>query len=133
MIKLQVIGNLGGDAEIREVNGKRTINFSVAHSEKFTDKNGNKVESTTWVRCTIWREGQESVKVAEFLKKGVKVFVEGAPTIDTYENNQRKVVASLNLRVDRVELLSSLEKPAPGAEAASTVVPPVTVSDGTPF
>ena len=40
MIKLQIIGNLGKDCNVREVNGKKVINFSVAHTDKYKDPQG---------------------------------------------------------------------------------------------
>ena len=50
MIKLQVIGNLGKDCNVKEVNGKNVINFSVAHSERYKDSQGNQKERTTFVK-----------------------------------------------------------------------------------
>ena len=48
MIKLQVIGNLGKDALVNNVNGKTVINFNVAHTERFKDAQGNQKDRTTW-------------------------------------------------------------------------------------
>ena len=49
MIKMQVIGNLGKDCVVNTVNGKNVINFTVAHTEKYKDSQGNMQEKTTWV------------------------------------------------------------------------------------
>ncbi|MFM7710302.1 MAG: single-stranded DNA-binding protein, partial [Ferruginibacter sp.] len=56
MIKLQIIGNLGKDCIQNEVNGRKVINFSVAHSEKYKDSAGNLKEKTTWVECAYWTD-----------------------------------------------------------------------------
>jgi Single-strand binding protein family len=56
MIKLQVIGNLGKDCIVKEVNGKNVINFSVAHTERYKDSQGNQKERTTWVECAYWTD-----------------------------------------------------------------------------
>lgn len=103
MIKLQIIGNLGKDAEIRNVGDRKVISFSVAHSEKYTDGQGMKQVRTTWVRCSYWTD---SVAVAPYLKKGTLVYAEGVPSVDAYTpNNGNQPVGSLELRVSRVELL----------------------------
>ena len=56
MIKLQAIGHLGKDATTNAVNGKNVINFSVAHTEKYKDQQGNQKEKTVWVECSYWTE-----------------------------------------------------------------------------
>ena len=48
MIKLQVIGNLGKDAVLNNVNGKSVINFTVAHTERFKDAQGVQKDKTTY-------------------------------------------------------------------------------------
>ncbi len=97
MIKLQVIGNLGKDAEVRNVNGQNVINFSVAHT--FKSKDGN--ESTTWVEVVLWRE---NTAIAQYLTKGTKVFVEGTPNVRTWES-AGKSGANMQLTAYSVELL----------------------------
>lgn len=46
MIKLQIVGNLGKDCILKEVNGKNVINFSVAHTERYKDSKGEQKERT---------------------------------------------------------------------------------------
>lgn len=102
MIKLQVIGNLGGDCIAKEVNGKNVINFNVAHSEKFKDSVGNLKERTTWVNCAYWTD---RTAVAQYLKKGKTVYVEGAPEAEAYTNKEGQPAATLRLRVFNLQLL----------------------------
>jgi len=102
MIKLQVIGNLGGDCIAKEVNGKNVINFNVAHSEKFKDAMGNLKERTTWVNCAYWTD---RTAVAQYLKKGKTVYVEGAPEAEAYTNKEGQPAATLRLRVFNLQLL----------------------------
>ncbi|MDQ2720898.1 MAG: single-stranded DNA-binding protein [Bacteroidota bacterium] len=102
MIKLQVIGNLGADCIQKEVNGKAVINFNVAHSEKFKDSSGNLKERTTWVNCAYWTD---RTAVAQYLKKGKTVFVEGAPDAEAYTNKDGQPAATLRLRVFNLQLL----------------------------
>lgn len=104
MIKLQIIGNLGKDCIVKEVNGKNVINFSVAHSEKFRDAQGTEKERTTWVECAYWIE---KTNVAQYLTKGRTVYAEGYPQADAYANKDGQPAATLRMRVINIQLLSS--------------------------
>jgi single-strand DNA-binding protein len=102
MIKLQAIGHLGKDCITNTVNGKNVINFSVAHSEKYKDAQGNLVERTTWVECAYWTD---RTGIAQYLTKGRQVFVEGQPEVRTYPKNDGTTGASLTVRISNVQLL----------------------------
>ena len=104
MIKLQIIGNLGKDCITNTVNGKNVINFSVAHTEKFRDAQGNQKDKTIWVECAYWTD---KTGIAPYLKKGQQVYAEGAPEVKTYPKNDGTMGASLTLRVFTVQLLGS--------------------------
>lgn len=104
MIKLMVIGNLGKDCTVNNVNGKNVINFNVAHTEKFKDNSGAQREKTTWVECAYWTD---RTGIAPYLKKGTQVYAEGTPEIRTYQTNEGKSGASLSLRVQTVQLLGA--------------------------
>ena len=102
MLKAQVIGSIGQDATINNVNGKTVINFSVAHSEKYKDQNGQVVNKTVWVAVSYW---VERTGIAQYLKKGGSVYLEGIPSVDTYRNKDGQVVPQLKLRATMVQLL----------------------------
>ena len=104
MIKLQVIGNLGKDCVTNAVNGKNVINFSVAHTEKFKDAQGNQKDKTIWVDCAYWTD---RTGIAPYLKKGTQVYEEGTPELRTYPKNDGTTGVSLTLRVQSVQLLGS--------------------------
>lgn len=106
MIKLQVIGNLGKDCMVNQVNGKNVINFSVAHTEKFKDSSGVLKEKTTWVECAYWTD---RTGIAPYLKRGQQVFAEGTPEIRTFTRNDGTTGASLSLRVQYVQLVGKSE------------------------
>lgn len=105
MLKLFIIGNVGKDAEARIVNGRTAINFNVAHNETHTDQNGVKVEKVTWTRCTLWKEVNQSTRVADFIKKGAKVFVEGTPEINLFKDSQGFTQAQIKLNVKHFEFI----------------------------
>src|SRR5687768_4143071 len=102
MIKMQVIGNLGKDCVVNTVNGKNVINFTVAHTEKYKDSQGNQQEKTTWVDCAYWTD---RTAVAPYLVKGTQVFVEGTPEVRSFTRNDGTAGASLSMRVREVQLL----------------------------
>ena len=102
MIKMQVIGNLGKDCVVNTVNGKNVINFTVAHTEKYKDSQGNNQEKTTWVDCAYWTD---RTAVAPYLQKGTQVFVEGQPEVRSFTRNDGTAGASLSMRVREVQLL----------------------------
>ena len=76
--RVQLIGNLGQDPEVRSTQGgKRVVTLSVATSESWKDqRSGERVERTEWHRVVIWNEALGSL-AEQYLGKGSKVFVEG--------------------------------------------------------
>lgn len=102
MIKMQVIGNLGKDCVVNTVNGKNVINFTVAHTEKYRDNQGNNQEKTTWVDCAYWTD---RTALAPYLTKGKQVFVEGTPEARAFQRNDGTAGSSLSLRIREVQLL----------------------------
>ena len=112
MIKLQVIGNLGKDCVVNNVNGKNVMNFTVAHTEKYKDSTGAQREKTIWVDCAYWNE---RTAISPYLKKGTQVYVEGSPEVRTYTTQDGKSGASLSLRVQSIQLLGSRNQESVGA------------------
>lgn len=104
MLKLQAIGHLGKDAIVNNVNGKTVINFSVAHTEKFKDSQGQPQSKTIWVECSWWTD---KTGIAPYLLKGTQVHVEGNPEVRQWTGNDGKPGANLSLRVLAVQLLGS--------------------------
>jgi single-strand DNA-binding protein len=113
MIKLLVIGDLGKDCIVNNVNGKTVINFNLAHTEKYQDAQGNQKDKTIWVDCAYWTE---RTGISPYLTKGKTVYVEGTPDVRTYTTNDGRNGASLTLRVQSIQLVggSRSEGPAGG-------------------
>ena len=89
--KVIVIGNIGKDPEIRSFpNGGRVANFSVATSEKWKDKSGEKKERTEWHRVSVMNDALVGV-VEKYLKKGSKVYIEGKLETRKYEKNGQDI------------------------------------------
>jgi len=105
MIKLQIIGNLGKDCIVKEVNGQNVINFSVVHSERYKDKQGNLKERATWVECAYWTD---KTGVVPYLTKGKTVYAEGYPEVDAYTNKDNVAAATLRMRVLSIQLVGGV-------------------------
>ena len=116
MIKLQIIGNLGKDCIMKEVNGKNVINFSVAHTERYKDAQGNQKERTTWVECAYWTD---RTAVAQYLTKGRTVYAEGSPEADAYTNKEGQAAATLRMRVQSVQLLGGNSNDGQGSNSGN--------------
>ena len=104
MLKLLVIGHLGKDATVNNVNGKNVINFTAAHTEKYKDAQGTQIDKTTWVECSYWTE---RIAIAPYLKKGTQIYAEGIPEIRNYTTNDGRTGSSLVLRITSIQLLGS--------------------------
>lgn len=83
--KVQLIGNLGADPEIRNTpGGDQVANFRVACSESWTDKSGQKQERTEWVTVVAWKKTAEIVQ--KHLRKGSRVYIEGKLQTRSWED-----------------------------------------------
>jgi single-strand DNA-binding protein len=83
--KVQLIGNLGNDPEVRQLNGNNMIaKFSLATKEYHKDKDGNRIAETCWHNLVAWGS---TARIAEkFLRKGKEVAVEGKLSSRSYED-----------------------------------------------
>ncbi len=116
--KVILVGNLGADPEIRTLNsGDRVANLRIATSETWRDKgSGERKERTEWHRVVIFNDGL--VKIAEqYLKKGSKVYVEGAIQTRKWQDQsgQEKYSTEVVLQKFRGEL-TMLDGRGGGAE-----------------
>lgn len=96
--KLQVIGNLGKDPEMKYLDsGVATCRFSVATTESWNGKDGSKQERTEWHNITAWDKLAEIC--GKYLKKGSKVYLEGSVESRQYEQDGvKKYFTGMRLR-----------------------------------
>ena len=84
MNKILIIGNLGGDPEMRYVpSGQAVTSFSVATNRRYTTADGERHDETEWFRISAW--GRLAETCNQFLTKGRQVYVEGRLRSRTYE------------------------------------------------
>lgn len=104
---ITVVGNIGADATVRTSdNGTKVISCNIATNKKWVDSDGVAHEKTTWFNISKWVYNNGSVEVAKYLKKGTSILVTGEISAHTYEAD-KKSVASLDIKVDKLTLLSS--------------------------
>jgi single-strand DNA-binding protein len=102
--KAILIGRLGKDAELRYApSGTPVLNLSVATSERFTSKDGQKAEQTVWHRIVVFGKYAESI--AKFLEKGRQVYLEGSFRYKDYEDKHGVKVHTVEIIADNVQLL----------------------------
>ena len=118
MNQTQIIGRIGQDAEIKDFNTNQVINFSVAVSERWKDKDGNKQEKTYWYRCAKWGN---NTAIAQYLTKGTLVYVSGVCEPQSYINKSGEIVQAQGLTVRNIELLGGgSDKPQQPAKPKTT-------------
>jgi single-strand DNA-binding protein len=111
MFKIEVIGNLGADAEVKVDNGRQYCQFSVADTRKFKNADGTDTEVTTWVSCFMRNTEAEVIK---YLKKGTKVFVRGNGDLRVFSSaKDRMMKAGASVNVSEIELVGGSSDDVP--------------------
>jgi len=102
--KAILVGNLGRDAEMRFTSGGTPVaTVSLATTERFTDREGQKREDTQWHRIVIWGKTAESLH--EYLTKGKQIYVEGKIQTREWTDKEGKPAKTTEIRADRIVLL----------------------------
>jgi single-strand DNA-binding protein len=96
--KVILLGHLGADPEVKYLEGEKVVaNLSLATSEAYQDRNGNRVEQTEWHDLELW---DQQAKIAEkYLKKGSQIYVEGKIKSDKWTDEQGQNRKKMKIRV----------------------------------
>lgn len=131
MNKAMIIGYLGKDPELRYTNtGTAVVNFSVATSETWTDKQtGNKMKKTEWHQIVAWRKLAEICN--EYLTKGRQVYVEGQLQTRSWEKDGIRRYTT-EIHATSVEFLGNRQENS-NKDQVSEYCPPVNQEDDIPF
>jgi single-strand DNA-binding protein len=106
--KVILIGNLGGDPEVRQTAGGTSVaTFNIATNETWVDKDGNRQERTEWHRIVAWRKLAEIC--GEYLSKGRQVYIEGRLRTRTWEDKQGQQRKTTEIEADQMLMLGSRE------------------------
>lgn len=132
--KVILLGNLGRDPETKYLENNRVVTtFSLATSETFTDRNGERKTDTEWHRIEMW---DNLAKLAEkYLRKGSQVYIEGKIKTETWrdkEGNERSgtKIKALSMTLLGPRSTEAAPSPTPGIQESGT--PPAN-DDDLPF
>jgi single-strand DNA-binding protein len=104
--KVILVGNLGKDPEVRYLDNQKVVaQFSLATSETYTDRNGERKVETEWHNIEMW---DNLAKIAEkYLKKGSQVYVEGKIKSESWKDKEGIERTGKKIRVISMTLLGS--------------------------
>ena len=106
--KAMLIGYVGADPDVRQTsNGNAVANFSLATTEKWTDKDGNKQSQTEWHRIVAW--GRLAEICGEYLSKGGQVYIEGRIRTNEWEDDKGNKRKMKEIIAQRLQLLDRSE------------------------
>jgi single-strand DNA-binding protein len=131
--KVQLLGNLGNDPEVRSTSsGTKVATLSVATSRTWNNQSGERQEKTEWHRVVLWNNsrGTGLADVAErYLKKGSSVYIEGSIEYRTWEDREGKTRYTTEIKGRELIMLSgsgggaarpSADEPASGPPNADS-------------
>lgn len=127
--KVILVGNVGRDPETRHLDkGVAVSNFSLATTENYTSKTGEKVSTTEWHNIVAWRGLAEVVE--KYVKKGSQLYIEGRLRTRMYEKDGIKHYAT-EIFANSIELLGKREGQAeiPGQPAVTEQLQAVSEPD----
>lgn len=104
--KVIIIGRMGADPEVKTVTGGNTVaRLSVATSEQWKDREGQKQERTEWHRVVVW--GKLAELCGKYLAKGRQVYVEGRLQTRSWEDQQGQKKYATEVVANTVQFLGS--------------------------
>ncbi len=121
MNKVILIGNLGANPEMRFTQGGQAVaHLRIATSERWTDRNGQKQESTEWHRVVVF--GKQAEIAGQYLTKGRQVCIEGRLQTRQWQDQQGQKRFTTEIVAQRVEFVGGRGQ-AQGEDMAATVPP----------
>jgi single-strand DNA-binding protein len=104
--KVIVLGRLGADPEVKNVSASSTVaRLSVATSENWTDRDGQKQERTEWHRVVVW--GKLAELCGKYLTKGRQVYIEGRLQTRSWEDPQGQKRYTTEVVANTVQFLGA--------------------------
>ena len=101
--KVILVGNLGKDAEVRVTPGGQSVaSFSIATTENWTSREGEKKEQTEWHRIVLWGKAADSLQ--PYLVKGKQIYLEGRLQTRQWEKEGQKHYTT-EVKADKIVLL----------------------------
>jgi single-strand DNA-binding protein len=126
--KVILIGNMGRDPELRyTASGQAVANFTLATSESWTNRNGEREQRTEWHRIVAW--GKLAEICGEHLAKGKQVYVEGRLQTREWEDRDGNKRRTTEVTAQQILMLGR-RGDSPSGDPTETGGPPATGSEG---
>jgi len=130
--KVILIGRLGKDPEVRYTpSGQAVANFSMATSENWTGKDGQKQERTEWHRIVVWGRLAELCK--DYLRKGRQVYIEGKLQTRSYDDKEGKKIYTTEVVANTVQFLGTAPDKVETTDSNADAGQPSEASNLPPF
>ncbi len=127
--KVILLGHLGKDPEIRTTeNGVKVATFSLATSESYKNKEGQKIDQTEWHNIVIWRGLAEIAE--KFLKKGSQVYLEGKIRTRNWDDKEGIKRYTTEIIVDNLNLVGTKRDEAPPLPIEPDIMPKASMAPG---
>lgn len=115
--KVILVGNLGSDPEVRYLpSGDAVANLSLATTDTWKDKDGNKQEATEWHRISFF--GRQAEVCQQYLKKGSQIYVEGSIRTRKWQDKDGQDRYSTEIKGDRMQMLGGRREGGEGGGSA---------------
>jgi len=120
--KVILIGNLGANPELRYTPGGQAVaNLRIATTERWTDKSGQRQESTEWHRVVLW--GKQAEVAGQYLVKGRQVYIEGRIRTRQWQDQQGQKRFSTEIVAQNMQLIGGRPGEARTGEETPATVP----------
>jgi single-strand DNA-binding protein len=146
--KVILIGNLGKDPELKYLPSSQAVaTFSLATTEKWTDKTGKRQERTEWHNIVVYGKSAENVN--QYLKKGRSAYIEGRITTRSWDDRDGNKKYKTEIVANTVQFLGGpgsgpsasepsptqdiVSEPTPDFDQAAPAAGPANASDDLPF
>lgn len=130
--KVTLIGNVGKDPEVKVISDSLKIaKFSVATSESYTDKKGEKITTTQWHNCVVWNKQADIVE--KYVTKGMQLYIEGKLNYSKSEKDGETKYFT-EIIVNEFRFIGKKESSSSENSNQSANIPPIEVDDSySPF
>lgn len=130
--KVILVGNLGKDPEVRHLEGGAAVaNFTLATTEVYKDKTGNRQEQTEWHNIVVWRGLAEIAE--KYLKKGMTIYVEGKLRTRSWDDKEGHKRYTTEIVGDTFTILSKKEHNASSGNSDDIASSGPKTGDDLPF
>lgn len=126
-----LLGRCGKDPETRTAGSTSVASISLATSEKYTNKQGEKVENTTWHNLEFW--GKLADIASQYIKKGDMIYVEGTTVTDKWQDKEGNDRYTTKVKVKELTMLGGNQTVSQPQTAGSQAVSASEVDDDLPF